>query len=204
MRCLGLALVQNGHGALLSKLLLACSFASLLLIAACNRKPEHVGFGQAISIGPYRMSVSSVEASHRKDTRLLVVFVHWSGVSSSSPEEDRIDFVGACLARRFTIVDGKGNEFRSKNPMPEEQYRIQQTANLLAPGGKRPSQNQYAIMSAQRERTGWLEDPPANWAVVFEIPQEAQGFTLWVGRSRLGLLSPFMSTPPDAAIRLNY
>lgn len=203
MRCLRLALAQDGHGAR-STLLLAGSFASLLLTAACNRKPEHVGFGQAISIGPYQMSVSSVEASYRKDKRLLVVFVHWRGVDSSSPEQDRIDFVGACLAQRFTIVDGKGNKFRSKDPMPEEQYRIQQTSNLLPPGGKRPSQNQYSIMTAQRERTGWLQDPPVNWAVVFEIPQEAQGFTLWVGRSRLGLLSPFTSTPPDAAIRLDY
>jgi len=203
MRCLRLALAQVSHGAL-SALLLVGSFASLLLTTACNRKPEHVGFGQAIGIGPYRMSVSSVEASYRKDKRLLVVFVHWGGVDSSSPEQDRIDFVGACLAQRFTIVDGKGNKFRSKDPMPEEQYRIQQTSNLLPPGGKRPSQNQYSIMTAQRERTGWLEDPPVNWAVVFEIPQEAQGVTLWVGRSRLGLLSPFTSTPPDAAIRLDY
>ena len=204
MRCLRLAIAQEAHGALLSTLLLAASFASLLLTAACSRQPEHIGLGQAISIGPYRMSVSSVEASYRKDRRLLVVLVQWSGVDSSSPEEDRIDFVGACLVQRFTLVDGKGNKFRSKDPMPEEQYRIQQTSNLLPPGGKVPSQNQYSIMSAQRERTGWLQDPPANWAVVFEIPQEAQGFTLRVGRSRVGLLSPFTVTPPDFTIRLSY
>ena len=171
----------------------------LVVLPGCTQQPKYFGRGQPMPMASYTLTVSSVEMYYRGSQSQLVVFLRWKGVNASS-ESDRTNFVKMCQSRRFTLLDGNGNNYSYTGPMLEETYRAQEIADRIAEAtrnGMPVSPADYDGLqrwhdAAQRR---WTEGAPENWVAVFRISPESKNFTLLISRSSYPLETPFGDPP---------
>jgi hypothetical protein len=156
------------------------------LFAACSTPPPRAyGIGDPIPLGPYTVSVTHSDT--RNDGALGVLSVHFRLRCSTSPRDlnrflDR--YVDAFSAR-----DSEGNKYRGF-PAPDTPPRRNRPGGAAAIRQRAESpEERMANASAELER----------WTVVFVVPANARGFTLYVENR-----TPRSGQPGAATIALGH